>query len=87
MKIKMKMKMKARESSVIGHFHFPVASFDSVYLRVTQFGYKMDAHNAEFGDKKQLDFGCKTISEKVDNRNILWIIKQRKRKNTNWERI
>ena len=53
MKIKMKMKMKARESSVIGHFHFPVASFDSVYLRVTQFGYKMDAHNAEFGDKKQ----------------------------------
>ena len=50
MKIKMKTKAPARESSVIGHFHFPLASFDSVYLRVTQFGYKMDAHNAEFGD-------------------------------------
>ena len=52
------------------HFHFPLASFDSVYLRVTQFGYKMNAHNAEFGDKKRLEFGCKTMSEKVDNRNI-----------------
>ena len=66
----MKTKAPARESSVIGHFHSPLASFDSVYLRVTQFGYKMNAHNAEFGDKKRLDFGCKTISEKVDNRNI-----------------
>ena len=46
----------------------------------------MDAHNAEFGDKKQLDVGCKTISEKVAKRNILWTIQQRKRKNTNWER-
>ena len=30
----------------------------------------MNAHNAEFGDKKRLEFGCKTMSEKVDNRNI-----------------